>query len=571
MRNQGTISKKIMIRMGFVMLTMVASLCVCYGYLTYNIRNQITTVASHAMDTFANELENHLRYLSDGLEQILYHSELLQNYGIFEDRELYYASMEVADLLNEKILYVNSPCAYFVANPGQNMIVLRGSSQISTAQSGELEKRLKEVFLKEEGIKGNRWNLAVLGETPCLLKYYHIGDAYAGTLLLPETMIESGIRDSADSINGYILYDRENGKQIYYGTIPDGLEEKRWTEAVGSGQIEDKKGKYILTFRMIGDEKLCLANTMLLSGGMYQMTNIQWMILLLLILAILLLSATSIYLSREIIMPVNALMETTQDVRAGEWDKRAAFTAGTKEFMELRDSFNIMMEEIKNLKIKSYEDAMARQRAELKYLQMQIRPHFYQNALTTIHSLTYQNKTEEIRCFIEALSNHLRYTIRSGVILVPLQEELDRVRDYVKMQEIRFKDSVFFMPFISEQAMWCRVPQFLILTFIENAFKHALDLEQLLSIYVKADIGGQRSRLYIMIEDTGKGFPENIIETINNGTYEENADGSHMGIINVKKTLELFYGKDYSLKLSNGEYAGAHIEIALPLCQEEKQ
>ena len=57
--------------------------------------------------------------------------------------------------------------------------------------------------MKEEGIKGNRWNLAVLGETPCLLKYYHIGDAYAGTLLLPETMIESGIRDSADSINGY--------------------------------------------------------------------------------------------------------------------------------------------------------------------------------------------------------------------------------------------------------------------------------------------------------------------------------------------------------------------------------
>jgi LytS/YehU family sensor histidine kinase len=198
---------------------------------------------------------------------------------------------------------------------------------------------------------------------------------------------------------------------------------------------------------------------------------------------------------------------------------------------------------------------------------MQIRPHFFLNAITTIHSMTYKNKNEEIREFIDALSKHLRYMFKGGLIKVPIKEELEHIKNYISMQEIKFPNSVFYIFDVEQGLEQEKIPQFLIHTFVENSFKHAMTLEEALSIFIKIELckfdGNDTIR--IIIEDSGEGFPEIILDKINNIDNSETSGGYQIGISNIKKTLALLYSKNNLLKISNVEPMGGRVEIFIPL------
>src|SRR5690606_34454594 len=143
--------------------------------------------------------------------------------------------------------------------------------------------------------------------------------------------------------------------------------------------------------------------------------------------------------------------------------------------------------EVKSLKIVSYEEKLERNKAELKFLQMQLKPHFFLNAISTISSLTFYNKNEEIRQAINYLSNHLRYMFKGGLAQVEVEEEIQHVANYIRMQAFRYPDRIFYMSDIPDDLRTHRLPQYSIHTFVENTFKHALSYKDMLSIFIKVD------------------------------------------------------------------------------------
>src|SRR5690554_4714980 len=134
---------------------------------------------------------------------------------------------------------------------------------------------------------------------------------------------------------------------------------------------------------------------------------------------------------------------------------------------------------------------------------MQLRPHFFLNAISTVSSLTYHNKNEEIRQLISLLSKHLRYMFRGGWVQVQIQEELQHVDNYIRMQELRFPNRIFYMSDIDPELRHRRLPQYLIQTFVENAFKHALPPSEMLSIFiiVKHISRNREDFVQIIVED----------------------------------------------------------------------
>ena len=142
---------------------------------------------------------------------------------------------------------------------------------------------------------------------------------------------------------------------------------------------------------------------------------------------------------------------------------------------------------------------------------MQIRPHFYLNAISTISSLTYQNRNEEIRRMIQMLSQHLRYMFKAEQMLVSIDEEMRHVENYIRMQEIRYPDQIFYMTDLEPATGDIRIPQLLIQTFVENCFKHALTYGEMLSIFYPSAYGrsaNDEGYVQIVIEDNGEGFPQ---------------------------------------------------------------
>ena len=102
-------------------------------------------------------------------------------------------------------------------------------------------------------------------------------------------------------------------------------------------------------------------------------------------------------MTRSILRPVDEIRGTMEQIRAGKLDAKAGSRTNIREFSEMNETFNTMMEQIKDLKIESYESELDKQKAELRYLQLQIRPHFFLNCLKSLYALAEAASTTASR------------------------------------------------------------------------------------------------------------------------------------------------------------------------------
>ena len=289
-----------------------------------------------------------------------------------------------------------------------------------------------------------------------------------------------------------------------------------------------------------------------------------------LILAAILLSVFMLllrrYLKRELFVPMKALEADMRRIQQGEYQLRVANSAHTEEFSELTDTFNHLLDEVLNLRIKEYEKQLALQEADQKYIRLQLRPHFFLNAMTTVSALSAKGKNQEIQAYIESLSKNIRYMFSAGLHTVPIQDEIQHVQNYLKMQEMKYPDCVFSYIDLPEELSAWRIPQMLIHTLVENEYKYAVsrDVMLMLVIQVSTVQCEGEEMLMIRVEDDGKGYPQEVIDQMNSSETQEHEGGERVGLWSLKRLLELMYERKGLFTLSNREPHGAVATILVP-------
>jgi len=272
-------------------------------------------------------------------------------------------------------------------------------------------------------------------------------------------------------------------------------------------------------------------------------------------------------ISHFIINPITSLLKGMQQVANGKFDYHVMEDADSIEFNELNKSFNRMVKEIVDLRINKYEQQIKDSERRIKLLRMQIKPHFYLNAITTIGSMTYQDRGEDIRAYLDALSDHIRYMLRVDSNEVKLTEELSHIENYLNMQEMKFPNSVAYYIGCGNELQNKDIEHLILFTVIENAFKFAMNLYDTLVLLIQCELVNENDfqGYRVIIEDNGNGFSTEQIEKFRMGNeVEEKQDGKHIGLSNIKKTLELQYSRKDLLRLSNVEPHGARVEIWIP-------
>ena len=83
-----------------------------------------------------------------------------------------------------------------------------------------------------------------------------------------------------------------------------------------------------------------------------------------------------------------------------------------------------MVQTILEMRVEKYEQELRMKDVQLKYIHMQLKPHYFLNALSTINSMVYQHEEENVHTFIQAFSQNIRYMFRTGLHTVPLQDEI---------------------------------------------------------------------------------------------------------------------------------------------------
>ena len=259
------------------------------------------------------------------------------------------------------------------------------------------------------------------------------------------------------------------------------------------------------------------------------------------------------YMRKQLYAPMQKMSEVMDRIERQEYDVRIMESFGTREFEQLKNSFNHLMDEIVNLKINRYEQIIALQDMELKSIRLQLRPHFFLNAITTISSLEQQNRNKEISVYVDALSRNIRYMFRSGLHTVPVKEEIQHIENYFSMQECVYPGCIFHWIDLPEELAGWPIPQMLIQTIIENEYKYAVSMEDVLTILIRVSLcklDGEQM-LKITIEDDGKGYPAEVLEAMNSKDVQPSADGNRVGLWSIRRILELMYERQGLIQFSN--------------------
>ena len=190
---------------------------------------------------------------------------------------------------------------------------------------------------------------------------------------------------------------------------------------------------------------------------------------------------------------------------------------------------------------------------QLEYLRYQINPHFFMNTLNNIHALV-DIDPEKAKDTIVELSKMMRYVLYEGdKQYVPLSNEFEFIRHYVTLMQLRYTDKVRITLELPGEVSNRKIPPLILITFIENAFKHGVSYQHESFVEVKVTMEGNK----LCFSCRNSKAP-----TARSST----AGGQHggVGLANVRKRLNLLYDHDYSLRIDDApDVYGVDLVISL--------
>ena len=233
--------------------------------------------------------------------------------------------------------------------------------------------------------------------------------------------------------------------------------------------------------------------------------------------------------------------------------------------------FRNLAEQIKNLKISLYEKQMEQQKEVIEFMKLQIRPHFYLNCLNLAYNMVDLEKYDECRQMLRLTSEYFRYLLKSDMRKELIRDELSYVKNYLKIQSIRYRRTFNYYIEQDPRTIDCYIPPLIIQTFVENAVKNTVALERPvdISITVMEENGDREPVIHIFITDTGDGFSEEILSRLQKGESLQRDNGTGIGITNSIKRLQYHFGEKCRVRFYNSPQGGAVVELTIPVSRKD--
>lgn len=271
------------------------------------------------------------------------------------------------------------------------------------------------------------------------------------------------------------------------------------------------------------------------------------------------------FITKGITRPLRQLQTVMQSVETGEFRKAGNLDA-TDEIRELAREYDLMVGRIGELMEENIREQELKRKSDLKALQAQINPHFLYNTLDSIIWMGEMDKSDEVVKMTSALSRLFRISISKGRELIPLRDELEHVRSYLTIQEMRYKNKFRYLIDIPESLMDCTVLKITLQPLVENAIYHGIrnvDYEGLIEI----SGGMENGDLILKVRDNGEGMDVDKLSALLDTDIVDDgnpADRQGTGIRNVNERIRLYFGPEYGLIYESTEGKGTLITIRIP-------
>lgn len=225
----------------------------------------------------------------------------------------------------------------------------------------------------------------------------------------------------------------------------------------------------------------------------------------------------------------------------------------------LYNAYLTMNKRIEELMAKLISEESEKRRIYLKSLENQINPHFLNNTLELIIWFASVKNYEGIITVVSALSKLLRIGMSKAEV-VPLSVEIDHVRNYLLIQQIRYKNKISFIIDIPTEMLSIKIPKLTLQPVVENSIYHGLknkEGEGLIKIMGKI----VNNVAQIIVEDDGIGIYPEMIEKI----LKEESDKDKIGLTNINKRLKLIFSEEYGISIESDGKSFTRVYINIPV------
>ncbi|MDC7288340.1 sensor histidine kinase [Blautia schinkii] len=286
-------------------------------------------------------------------------------------------------------------------------------------------------------------------------------------------------------------------------------------------------------------------------------------------LAILLSTYFSFRMAHSITRPLTKLARTME--RFGKGDLSVNVPVQYQdEIGMLSEEFNKMAQQIQNLVDQVYQEQRSKRKSELAALQAQINPHFLYNTLNSVCSLIKMDCPEEAFTMIHAIGMFYRTSLSDGKTLIPIEQELVNIENYIQIQKIRYGSKITYDISFDQKILKEWIVKLTLQPLVENSIYHGIkEMKGRGEIHIKGF--REKDSVLIQVKDNGVGIPEDKLK----GLLENAGNGgeSSYGLFNIQQRLQLYFGKEYGLFLDSkpGEGTTATIMIPVDFQREEPE
>lgn len=277
----------------------------------------------------------------------------------------------------------------------------------------------------------------------------------------------------------------------------------------------------------------------------------------------------SYLVSRALARPTARLHDSMEKFKNGDFDQYIE-VENNDEIGQLAITFNQMVQDIRNLIDKNYVMQLREKNSELDALQAQINPHFLYNVLDSLYWQAVDEGNEGIAENILNLSTLFRMLLSKGQSEIPVRAEMELIRSYLQIQNMRFSNRLHFQIDVEEDILDEKICKLTLQPFVENAVVHGLEASvEGGMVWVHGRREG--NYLHFTVRDNGVGMDQDEADRILLGEEKTESDACKIGgyaIRNIKERLKLRYGEAFSLRMQSRKEEGTLVEICIPV--EEK-
>ena len=344
---------------------------------------------------------------------------------------------------------------------------------------------------------------------------------------------------------------RFNEDNKYAATLKDGI------------TVENLRGKNItLNVRTIGYTGWKLVGVTPSAALGVDGIKFRFFVLFVADLFLFLLAMINAFISDKISNPIKSLDGSVREIESGNLDVEIV-PSGSYEVEHLGKSIKNMLGRIKVLMSDLVAEHNAKRKSEFDTLQSQINPHFLYNTLDIIVWMIENENSDKAVNIVTALAKFFRISLSKGKNIITVKDEVEHVRNYLMIQNMRFKNRFEYSIDVDEKVLSYSSLKLMLQPLVENAIYHGMEfMDGDGEIDVK--VFKEDNSLYFTITDNGLGMSEDMVETLLSKDFVPSKKGSGIGVKNVNERIKLYFGSEYGLKVESEPDEGTKITIHLP-------